>query len=85
MSTTLEVRTLEAAARDEYLDGLVERIRIGELDYKGAKRLLRQFDAQRRQVRRAARAAHQASEQSKAAGGHGGQLGPVFGKGSDNG
>ena len=76
--------TPEAAARDEYLDVLVEQIRIREIDYRAAKRLLRQFDARRRQISRAACAARQASEQSKPAGGHGGQLGPVFGKGSDN-
>jgi len=58
------------AARDEYLDGLVRQIGAGEIDYRTAKRLLRQFDARRRlaelvarrrQISRAAWAALQRS------------------------
>jgi len=82
VNTTKETTAMALAARDKFLDDLVEQIRVGEIDYRAAKRLLRQFDARRRQTSRAACAARQASEQSKPAGGHGGQ--PVGSVRTDN-
>ena len=51
MNTTKETTAMALAARDKFLDDLVEQIRVGEIDYRAAKRLLRQFDARRRQIR----------------------------------